>query len=128
MTYISTQNQPLRAAVVANFLVAELLGCRARSGYVLYLISPWVTDFSLAIPAGSDLTALVESAEAQPRLFEALRQIVMCGGQVRLLVRPERELARFERFIAPLLELAKEPGIMIHKHASMHAKIYAGQY
>ncbi|MBU1746436.1 MAG: hypothetical protein KKA73_01985 [Chloroflexi bacterium] len=129
MSYINAQDSALRAALVSNFLVAELLASRAGDDYLLWLVSPWVTNFALSVPPGGGLSVLVDSAEPQPRLFEVLQQIAVNGGRVLLVVRTERERSRVEQFITPLRTLAAaDPNIVIRHRRDLHAKIYAGQY
>jgi hypothetical protein len=127
MSYINAHNRALRAALVSNFLISELLASRVGGDYCLWLISPWVTDFGLAVPEGGDLSALVDTAEPQPRLLDVLRQIAVNGGRVAILIRPEYEPARIERFITPLQALAAIPRIVVRQRSDLHAKIYAGQ-
>lgn len=129
MSHIRVQDPSLRAALVSNFLVAELLASRSGGNYLLWLISPWVTDFALRLPPGGDLSTLVDSAEPQPSLFEVLRQVAANGGQVAIAVRSEYDPGRRERFISPLLELAAaEPRVSVRHLANLHAKIYAGHH
>ncbi len=129
MSYIKSQRQPLRAVLVTNFLIAELLSSRVNENYLLWLVSPWVTDFSLNLPVGGNLASLLDSTEMQPRLFELLRQIAVNGGQVRLVVRPEYKPKRVKRFIQPLLTLAaNEPNIVVRQLPKLHTKLYAGQH
>jgi hypothetical protein len=127
MSYINVQSPSLRAALVSNFLVSELLASRAGDDYLLWLISPWMTNFVVSVPAGGDLSVLVDTAEPRPHLFEMLRQIASNGGRVSIVVRSEFESARVERFIAPLRTLTAEPNIAIRHRQDLHAKIYAGQ-
>lgn len=129
MSYIHAQNAGLRAALISNFLIAELLASRAKGDedYVLWLIAPWVKDLALSAPPASDLTALIDSAEPRPRLFEVLRQIAANGGRVALVVRTEFDSARVAQFIQPLQELASTPGITVRHRRNLHAKLYAGQ-
>ena len=128
MSYINVQNSALRAALVSNFLTAELLASRAGDDYELWLISPWVTNFALSVPSGGDLSVLVDTAEPRPHLLEVLRQIAANSGRVGVVVRPEYQAARVERFIRPLQALAAEPNITVRHCPDLHAKIYVGQY
>jgi len=128
MSYIHVQNAALRAALISNFMVAELLASRAGKDYTLWLIAPWIKDFVLHLPPESDLSMLLDTSEPCPRLFEALRQIAANGGRVALVVRPEHEPARVAQFIQPLCDLAAaEPAIVVRRLDNLHAKIYAGQ-
>lgn len=127
MSYINVRKPALRSALVSNFLLAELLTSRSSSAHTLWLISPWMTDFVLNLPIGGDLSALVDTAEPQPRLFEVLHQIARNGGQIAITVRAEWQPPRIERFIAPLKRLAAEQNISVRQHYDLHAKIYAGQ-
>ncbi len=128
MSYINVQNSALRAALVSNFLVTELLTSRSGDDYLLCLVSPWVTNFALSLPAGGDLSLLVDTTEPRPRLFEVLRQIATNGGRVAIVVRTERQSGRVERFIKPLQTLSTEPNIAIRQRPDLHAKIYAGRH
>lgn len=128
MSYIHAQNAALRAALISNFLAAELLASRAGPAYTLWLVAPWIKDFALSAPPETDLTLLLDTSEPQPRLFEVLRQIAANGGRVALAVRPEHEPARVAQFIQPLRDLvAGEPAIVVRCLGNLHAKIYAGQ-
>jgi hypothetical protein len=127
VSYIHTNNPVLRAALISNFLVAELLASRARKDYGLWLVAPWIKDFALSVPPASDLTMLIDSAEPRPRLFEVLRQIVFNGGRVTLVVRTEFESARVAQFIEPLRELVATTGVIVRHRRDLHAKLYAGQ-
>jgi hypothetical protein len=113
---------------VSNFLLSELLVSRTWEDYRLWLISPWITNFSLSVPEYGDVSALVDTVEPRPRLFDVLRQIAINGGDIAILVRAERKPDRVERFIAPLQMLASDSHIAIRQSADLHAKIYAGQY
>lgn len=126
MSYINAQDRSLRLALLSNFLLSELLVSRTRENYRLWLISPWVTNFSLVIPEYGDVSALVDTAEPRPRLFDVLRQIAINGGDIAILVRTERRPDRVGRFIAPLQALASDSHIAIRQSADIHAKIYAG--
>jgi len=128
MSYINAQDRYLRLALLSNFLLSELLVSRTREDYRLWLISPWITNFGLAVPEYGDVSALVDTAEPRPRLFDVLRQIAVNGGDIAILVRTERKPDRVERFIAPLQALASDPHIAVRESADLHAKIYAGQY
>lgn len=129
MSHIRVQNPSLRAALVSNFFVAELLSSRRGDDYLLWLVSPWVTNFGMSLPPGGDLSTLVDSAEAQPSLFEVLRQVAANGGQVAIVVRPEYDPGRRKKFITPLLELAAtESRISVRHLGNLHAKIYAGHH
>jgi hypothetical protein len=75
------------------------------------------------------LHTIVASAEPQPSLFDALTQIAVNGGQIRMLVRKETTRVRRIRYVVPLRDLAaRQPGILVRQHADIHAKIYVGQY
>ncbi|MCP4542427.1 MAG: hypothetical protein GY832_35335 [Chloroflexi bacterium] len=128
MSYIPSQDSALRAALISNFLVAELLSSRAAPDYTLWVVAPWVTNFALGLPSSADLTTLVDSAEPRPYLFEVLRQVASNGGRVAMVVRTEVVPNRVERFIRPLMDLVAEPGITVRQLRNLHAKIYVGQY
>jgi len=128
MSYIHSQDSALRAALISNFLVAELLSSRAGGDYILWVVAPWVTNFTLSPPPSADLTTLVDSAEPQPRLFEVLRQIASNGGRVAMVVRSEVVPERVERFIRPLMDLIAAPRITVRHLGNLHAKIYAGRH
>lgn len=127
MSYIHTQNAALRAALITDFLIAELLSSRAEGDYELWLIAPWIKDLALSVPPATDLTMLIDSAEPRPRLFEVLRQIAFNGGRVALVVRTEFEPTRVAQFIQPLRELSTTPSITARHRRDLHAKLYAGQ-
>jgi hypothetical protein len=127
MSYINARDRSLRLALLSNFLLSELLVSRTREDYRLWLISPWITNFSLAVPEHGDVSTLVDTAEPRPRLFDVLRQIAINGGDIAILVRAERKPDRVERFIAPLQTLVSDSHIAIRQSADLHAKIYAGQ-
>ena len=128
MSYINARNKQLPAALVTNFFVAELLRSQAAVAYPLMLIAPWITNFALSLPQGGDLSPLIDSAEAQPYLFDVLRQIADNGREVILLVRPETELRRKALFIDPLRILLNIPNISVYQRSDLHAKLYVGQH
>jgi hypothetical protein len=128
MSYINVQNKPLRAALVTNFLIAELLASQTAQDYQLLLVAPWITNFALTLPVGGDLSALIDSAEAQPYLFDVLRQIADNEGRVDIVVRPETEPRRQALFIEPLRGLTAVPNITIRQKSDLHAKLYVGRH
>lgn len=131
MSYISAQKPELRTSLVSNFLLSELLASHAGFPHdPLYLISPWITNFSLSLPAGSDLSTIIDSAEQTPRLFDVIFQIAENGRNVLIAIQPENQQPmRTATFVTPLLELAKlQPNISIRQNSRLHAKIYAGQF
>lgn len=116
------------SGLVTNFLVAEVLSSQTIPNYTLWLISPWITNFSLSLPSSGDLTSLIESAEQTPRLFEVIQQIIHNTGQVYVVVQREKDLSRAEQFIHPLMRLRFGlSGLHLRQHHDLHAKIYAGQ-
>jgi hypothetical protein len=127
MSYINVQNKPLRAALVTNFLIAELLASQTTRDYQLLLVAPWITNFTLTLPVGGDLSALVDSAEAQPYLFDVIRQIADNEVEVGIVVRPETEPSRAALFIEPLRVLTAVPNITIRQQSDLHAKLYIGR-
>jgi hypothetical protein len=126
MSYITSQNRGLRSVLMSNFLLSELIVSRSREDYQLWLISPWITDFSLAVPEGGAVSALVETAGARPSMLDTIRQIALNGGNVAMLVRAEYEPERVSRFIKPLQALASHASIVVRQSTDLHAKIYAG--
>ncbi len=127
MSYISMQNKAVRSTLISNFLIAELLASRARTDYTLWLIAPWIKNFTLHMPSRSDLTTLLGASE--PSLFDVLRQIALNGSKVILVVRPEDNKWRVAQFIEPLHELRTvEPAIIVRQLHNLHTKIYVGQY
>ncbi len=128
MSYINAQNKPLRAVLVTNFFVAELLRSQAAGAYPLLLIAPWITNFTFSLPHGGDLSSLIDSAEAQPNLFDVLRQIADNGREVIIVVRPETEPRRKALFIEPLKALLNIPAISVYQCSDLHAKLYVGQH
>jgi hypothetical protein len=130
MSYISSQNTELRTSLISNFLISELLASHAEVLAIpLYLISPWITNFTLSLPTGSDLSAIIDSAEQIPRLFDVIGQITENGREVHVAILPEYEPARIATFVAPLLELAKlHPRLILRQVSQLHAKIYVGRF
>lgn len=128
MSYIPSQNLSLRAALVSNFLITELLASQSDKNNRLWLISPWITNFALNLPPGGSLFTLVDSVEPNPSLFEVLQQIARNGTQIAIVIRNEHEPFRIKQFIAPLQNLATHaPHITLRHLPRLHTKIYAGQ-
>lgn len=128
MSFIPSQSMPLRTALISNFLIAELLASQSSENGRLWLISPWITNFALNLPLGGSLSALIDSTEPNPTLFEVLQQIARNGTQTGIVIRKEYEQARVKRFITPLQNLkAHEANITLHHLPRLHTKIYVGQ-
>jgi hypothetical protein len=115
--------QPSGKAALYNFLLNELLASQVAGGYEFWVLSPWVTDFTLDRPYHVTFGELVSTRHEELRLFDVLRQIAANGGQVRITVGEDT------RYYAPLRALREQSSrIDVRVHERLHAKAYVGRY
>jgi hypothetical protein len=122
MTRRST-TQPSGRTGIYNFLLNEVLASQIGDGYELWIVSPWVTDFTLASPFHVSFQELVSSRHEVLHLFDVLHQIAANGGVVKMIVRPD------ERYLPPLRQLRdRTDRIQIRVLPGLHSKAYVGRF
>lgn len=115
--------QPSGKAILYNFLLNELLGSQAVTGYELWVLSPWVTNFALERPYHVTFSELVSTRHEELHLFDVLRQVAANGGRVRITVSDDT------RYHAPLRALCEQSSrIDVRVYGRLHAKAYVGHY
>jgi len=129
MSYLNTQDQRLRATILTNFLLAELLGSYGSATTPVYLISPWITNFPLQVPNRSAVAGWIDTTEAQPSLFDSVRRIAESRRTVRVVVRTETAPERVAQFWTPLQQQwGGLANLVIRHQPDLHAKLYVGEF
>lgn len=110
-------------AMIYNFLLNEALASQVAQGYMLWVASPWVTNFRLPTPYHVSFSEVVASRQESLHLFDVLYQIAVNGGAVRIVVGSDSE------HHPPLRRLAERSRrIEVRVFRDLHAKAYAGHF
>jgi hypothetical protein len=119
----STRLQPSGQATLYNFLLNEVLASQLGDNDTFWIVSPWVTNFSLDNPYYVSFQEIVETRQETLHLFDILHQIAVNGTQIKITIGTD------SRYHSDLRQLSQRSDrIQVHKLSNLHTKAYVGRY